>query len=61
MKKQNKQDDFMNSDFIRNCARAFASDLLRYSENGGDMQNITAAKVYGLLEKLDRKDKLRTG
>jgi len=48
MKKQPK-------DLIKNCARILAHDLLRYSENGGDMQDITANKVYKFLENLDEQ------
>jgi len=45
----------LNDEFIKSVARAFAFDLLRYSEHGGDMQNITAAKVYEFLEKLNNE------
>ena len=55
MKKQppeNKSEQF-DDEFLKKCGRIFAHDLLRYSENGGDMENITATKVYRFLEKLD--------
>ena len=55
MKTKNKQEGVYNSEFIKTVARAFAFDLLRYSENGGDMENITAAKVYEFLETLDKQ------
>ena len=45
----------LNNEFIKSVARAFAHDLLRYSEHGGDMENITAAKVYEFLERLDKE------
>lgn len=53
MKNQNRQIGKYNSKFIKIVARAFAFDLLRYSQHGGDMDNITAAKVYDFLKKLD--------
>lgn len=53
MKKQ-PQNKLLNNEFVKSVARAFAFDLLRYSEHGGDMQNITAAKVYEFLEQLDK-------
>ena len=54
MKKQSTN-KLLNNKFIKSVARAFAFDLLRYSEHGGDMQNITAAKVYEFLEQLEKQ------
>ncbi|MDR3263894.1 MAG: hypothetical protein LBT30_06260 [Clostridiales bacterium] len=42
-------------EFIQKGAKVFAWDLIRYQENGGDMENITASKVYRFLEELDKK------
>ena len=60
MKKEvpNEQKDILNDDeFIKKCGRIFAHDLLRYSENGGSMKDITAIKVYKFLEELDKQNK----
>ena len=46
----------LNNEFLKNCARTLAYDLLRYSENGGSMNAPTAAKVYEFLENLNKKD-----
>ena len=53
--KKDTEKDLLDNDFIKKCARAFAYDLLRYSEHGGDMTNLTAAKVYKYLEELDEE------
>ena len=50
-----KKDDRLDDEFLKKCGRIFANDLLRYTENGGDMKNITANKVYKFLEALDKK------
>ena len=57
-KPQDEKNDILNDEeFIKKCGRIFARDLLRYSENGGSMKNITATKVYKFLEELDKRDK----
>jgi len=53
---KNKTEQF-DDEFLKKCGRIFAHDLLRYSENGGDMENITAAKVYKFLSELDNENK----
>ncbi|MCL2797706.1 MAG: hypothetical protein FWD58_06605 [Firmicutes bacterium] len=53
MSKQPKN-KLLDNEFVKGVARALAYDLLRYSEHGGDMGNITAAKVYEFLERLDK-------
>ncbi|MCL2061156.1 MAG: hypothetical protein FWH03_00820 [Firmicutes bacterium] len=51
--KTNKE--LIDNKFVIDCARVLAYDLKRYAENGGDMENITATKVYSFLEELDKK------
>lgn len=53
MSNPKNSNDNLNTEFIKSCARTLAFDLLRYGEHGGDMENITADKVYELLEALD--------
>jgi len=56
-KQPQEQTDILNDEeFIKKCGRIFAHDLLRYSENGGDMESITAAKVYKFLSELDNEN-----
>ena len=52
-----KEEQF-NDEFLKKCGRIFAHDLLRYSENGGDMENVTATKVYKFLQKLDKNERI---
>jgi len=52
--KEEKTEQF-DDEFLKKCGRIFAHDLLRYSDNGGDMKDITANKVYKFLEMLDKK------
>ena len=54
-KKTDKKIEQFGDEFLKKCGRIFAHDLLRYSENGGDMENITATKVYKFLEELDKE------
>jgi hypothetical protein len=54
--KQQTQNKLFNNEFIKSVARTFAFDLLRYSQQGGDMRNITAQKVCEFLEKLNLND-----
>jgi len=51
----NKESKEFDDEFLKKCGRIFAHDLLRYSDNGGDMKDITANKVYKFLELLDEK------
>jgi len=53
--KKQPQNKLLNNEFVKDCARALAYDLLRYSEHGGDMEHITAAKVYEFLDKLAKR------
>ena len=43
-------------EFVKQCGQVLAYDLLRYSENGGDMENLTAVNVYKFLEWLDKSE-----
>lgn len=54
-KNENDSNDSLDDEFLKKCGRIFAHDLLRYTENGGDMKDITANKVYKFLEELDKK------
>ncbi|MDR3216801.1 MAG: hypothetical protein LBT55_05235 [Clostridiaceae bacterium] len=54
-KNENNSNDSLDDEFLKKCGRIFAHDLLRYTENGGDMKDITANKVYKFLEELDKK------
>jgi hypothetical protein len=62
MKKQSDKihtdttEPLLDDDFLKKCGRIFAHDLLRYTENGGEMKDITANKVYKFLEALDKGD-----
>ena len=55
MEKTDEQKNVCDKKFIEQCAKTLAYDLLRYSKNGGDMENITAAKVYEFLEGLNKR------
>ena len=44
----------LNDEIVKKTARAFAYDLLRYTEHGGIIENVTAEKVYEFLENLDK-------
>jgi hypothetical protein len=46
-----------DDEFLKKCGRIFAHDLLRYTENGGEMKDITANKVYRFLDALDKNDR----
>ena len=54
-KKQREQKTEFDDEFLKKCGRIFARDLLRYSENGGDMEDVTATKVYKFLAELDKE------
>ena len=56
-KKPSQETEQFDDEFIKMCGRIFAHDLLRYSENGGEMKDLTANKVYKFLERLDNGDR----
>ncbi len=51
----NKETLLVDDEFLKRCGRIFAHDLIRYQENGGDMKDISASKVYKLLEEAEKK------
>lgn len=50
-----KEELILDDEFLKQCGKIFAHDLIRYQENGGDMENITANKVYKFLEELEKQ------
>ena len=52
-KQQNNK--LLTNDFIKSIARAFAYDLLQYSEHGGNMKKLTATNVHEFLEQHNRQ------